>query len=53
MAGGNKADIDGVSLVRCLDTIDAGTINASTCPDFMTGMGMVESVSDGSLFILK
>lgn len=39
VAGGNKADIDGVSLVRCLDTIDAGTISASICPDFVTGMG--------------
>ena len=95
-AGGSRADIDAhidnVSLVRCLDTIDAapslprnlkfevakgaqllldyqgtakcgpvkydgvvhvGTINASTCPDFVTGMGALEAVSDGTLIIVK
>ena len=95
-AGGSKADIDAhidcVSLVRCLDTIDAapslphnvkievakgaqllldytgtakcgpvkydgvvhiGTIDASTCPDFVTGMGTLEAVSDGTHLIFR
>ena len=95
-AGGAKADIDahidGVSLVRCRDTIDAapslphnvkievakgaqllldftgtakcgpvtydgivhiGTIDASTHPDFVTGMGTLEAASDGTVLLFK
>ncbi len=33
--------------------VHLGTINASTCPDFVTGMGTLEAVSDGTLIICR